>query len=90
MGFFRKNTSTESTRPPKRKSLSCLSCRWADPRVGDEGDTFIQCRRVPPAVVGGTQTFMDEETGEEIYVSEPMVIWPQVTAEDFCGEWESK
>lgn len=61
---------------PKPRRLSCLTCRWADYRIGDEGITFIECRRFPPAPVQ--------------YEGDVMVVWPQVTAEDYCGEWEKK
>lgn len=65
--------SNDSSSKPSR--LSCLTCRWADYRIG-EGDTFVECHRLPPTPVG--------------VADEVMVVWPQVTAEDFCGEWDPK
>lgn len=61
---------------PKPRHLSCLKCRWADYRIGTGDDAFIECRRLPPTPV---------QVGEDV-----MVVWPQVTAEDYCGEWEKK
>lgn len=72
MKLFARSHDTQ----PRPRHLSCLTCRWADYRIGDEDSTFIECRRLPP-----TPVQIDDEI---------MVVWPQVTAEDYCGEWEKK
>lgn len=60
---------------PKPRHLTCLKCRWADYRIDDD-HTFIECRRLPP-----TPVQIDNEV---------VIVWPQVTAQDYCGEWEKK
>lgn len=62
--------------PPTPSRLSCLTCRWSDYRVGDDGNTFIECKRNPPVPVSLN--------------GEMLVVWPQVSVEDYCGEWTKK
>jgi hypothetical protein len=62
--------------PPKGMVLSCMTCRWSEPQVGEEDDIFLQCHRYPPTVA--------------VVEGEPFLFFPQITADDFCAEWRAK
>ena len=53
--------------------LSCSDCAYADPAVGDDDSVFVRCRRFPPYLI--------------VLNGQPIVAWPQVDSEGWCGEW---
>ena len=53
---------------------SCANCRYSDPRIDDDGEPFLRCRRYPPIVA-----MLDED--------EPMSVFSQTDADEWCGEW---
>lgn len=55
---------------------SCSTCRFADPTVEDEAPAVL-CRRYPPTVLNGND-------GEHAAIA-----FPEVQAEDWCGEWQA-
>ena len=52
----------------------CTSCEFAELTVGDDGPR-IDCRRYPPGYV--------------TFDGEPARVWPQVSADDWCGEYQA-
>lgn len=54
---------------------SCSSCRFAKVAVGEDDAPRLDCRRFPPAVI----------TTDEV-----LVAWPQVSDDDWCGEWQAE
>lgn len=56
---------------------SCMNCRYAFPTFDDEtGDPFFTCRRYPP---------------RHVYAEgEPLMAFPTVDADTWCGEWTTE
>jgi hypothetical protein len=55
---------------------TCGTCRYSDPRIGDDGDPYLRCRRYPPVV-----TMLD--------ATEPLSVFSQTDAAEWCGEWKA-
>lgn len=53
---------------------TCSSCRFGEVVVGDDDRPYVECRRHPPIVI--------------VLDAEPCRLWPQVSASDWCGDWE--
>jgi len=53
---------------------TCANCRYSDPRIGDDGDPYLRCRRYPPVV-----TMLDGP--------EPVSVFAQTSSDEWCGEW---
>lgn len=56
----------------------CATCRFTEVRVLDDGDPALDCRRYPPQVI-----FCSDK-------NEPVTIWPQIEAGEWCGEWKAR
>jgi hypothetical protein len=61
---------------------SCVTCRFASPVImpldhdgADAPNPVVECRRYPPQFVA-----VD---------GEPVIGWPQVNADDWCGEYKA-
>lgn len=51
---------------------TCGTCRFADTIVGDDSVRRFDCHRYPPGPVFDGR--------------EPVMVWPQVDLDDWCGE----
>lgn len=54
---------------------SCSTCLWATPRVAEDDEPVLDCRRYPPQAI-------IEPDGDIA------VFWPQVESGDWCGEYQ--
>jgi hypothetical protein len=54
--------------------MSCASCRFSAPKLLDDDAPVLECRRFPPTVLVLDATVVQ--------------LWPQMSAEDGCGEYE--
>lgn len=66
--------------------MTCPSCKFVDVFVGEELLTY-ECHRYPPIVIS---MFKDEEDNDDEYAEVPVKIHPQVTENDWCGEYKEK
>ena len=55
---------------------SCGNCRYSDPRVSDDLEPYLRCRRHPPVMI------LD---GRSVISS-----FAQTDAEEWCGEWSEE
>lgn len=73
-------TSTDVADP------SCVTCAFAEPiAAGDDGLPRTECRRYPPQVVvlRKPTILRSKPDGYDA----PVMVWPQVDSDDWCGEW---
>lgn len=62
--------------PMTEVQASCSGCFYSELKVMEgDGEPVLLCRRNPPFVVYCTDD------------GAPLVVWPQVTSEDWCGEY---
>jgi hypothetical protein len=54
--------------------MACSNCDHHEEAVMDDGPVY-QCRRYPPVMF--------------VLQGEVTETWPQVDADDWCGEWKS-
>lgn len=56
---------------------SCSNCRFSDPRIGDDDEPYLACRRYPRQIVF------------DIVDGRPITAHPSVDSDDWCREWGS-
>ena len=76
---------------------ACERCRWFKLTNEDEHGAYGECRRFPPILSPMDQEMKDEfehnDDGswrERYEFSFVNWVWPQVTENEFCGEFKSK
>ena len=72
---------SERTKGNEERQEHCSSCKFFTPEVGRTVINTGCCRRSAPEAV---------TRGEEFERRCIIAIWPQVSVDDWCGEWENR